>query len=307
MAAGALDGNPVALERPRCVAADGLQFAGEIAAGQRDVRLHDLLRGSRGDHMAAKLAGAGAQVDHIVGMADGVFIVLHHQHGITEVTQRFERLDQPLVVALVQPDRRFIEHIEHSTQARADLRGQADALPLAARERGGIAVQRQIAQPDRVEKLKPFHHFPAQTLGDQPLARRKLDRAGRLQGLAQGQRREVGNGQATHLDRQRFRPQALALAGRADGGRHVVQQPIAIAFRLRLIQRVAQVGQDAVETGARRLLTARAMEQQLLMALTELFERLAQVDLVALRGQLQQPVKILRSSAWAEGAIGQRL
>ena len=93
------------------------------------------LRGSGGDHMAAQFAGAGAEVDHVIGMADGVFIVFHHQHGITEVTQRFEGLDQPLVVALVQPDRRFIEHIENPTQTRADLRGQADALSLAAGER----------------------------------------------------------------------------------------------------------------------------------------------------------------------------
>ena len=62
-----------------------------------------------------------------------------------------------------------------------------------------------------------------------------------------------------------------------------------------------------MEAGSRRFLTAGAIEQQLLMALTELFKRLAQVDLVPLRGQLQQAGKILRSSAWAESAIGQRL
>ncbi len=41
--------------------------------------------------------------------------------------------------------------------------------------------------------------------------------------------------------------------------------------------------------------------------LGELLERLAQIDLVALRGQLQQAGKILRSGSRAEGAIGQRL
>ncbi len=44
--------DPVAFERARRVAADGLQFAGEIAPGQGNVRLHDLLRGPGSDDMA---------------------------------------------------------------------------------------------------------------------------------------------------------------------------------------------------------------------------------------------------------------
>jgi hypothetical protein len=42
-------------------------------------------------------------------------------------------------------------------------------------------------------------------------------------------------------------------------------------------------------------------------AFAEFLERLAQIDLVALRGQVQQAIQILRSSAGAESPIGQRL
>ena len=106
--------------------------------------------------MAAQLARARTEIDHVVGMADGLFVVLDDQDRIAQVAQGFESLDQALVVALVQADRGLIEHVEHAAQPRADLRGQANALAFAAGERRGIAVQRQIAEPDGVEKLQPL-------------------------------------------------------------------------------------------------------------------------------------------------------
>ena len=77
-------------------------------------------------------AGTGADVEHVVGGADGVLVVLDHDHGIAEVAQPFQRLKQPRIVALVQPDRGLVEHIEHAGQAGSDLRGKPDALALAA-------------------------------------------------------------------------------------------------------------------------------------------------------------------------------
>src|SRR6202167_6633472 len=138
MAAGAFHRDPVAFQWTWGVAADGLQFAGEIAPGQGNVGYHDLLRGPGSDHVAPEFARAGAQVDDVIGMANGVFIVLYHQNRITEVTQRLEGLDEPLVVALVQADGWFIEHGEHSAQTRTDLRGQTNALSFSTREAGGI-------------------------------------------------------------------------------------------------------------------------------------------------------------------------
>ncbi len=62
-----------------------------------------------------------------------------------------------------------------------------------------------------------------------------------------------------------------------------------------------------MEAGARRFFTARPIEQQLLLLLSEILEGLSQIDLVAFRSQLQQPVEILRSTARAERAVSQRL
>jgi glutathione S-transferase len=66
-----------------------------------------------------------------------------------------QRLDQPIVVALVQPDRGLVEHVHDAGQARTDLRGQPDALRLAPRQGLGRAVQRQVLQADIVQELQP--------------------------------------------------------------------------------------------------------------------------------------------------------
>jgi hypothetical protein len=68
----------------------------------------------------------------VVRRTDGVFVVLDHQHAVAEVAQAAQRAEQALVVALVQADRGFVEHVHHAGQPGADLRGQSDALRLAA-------------------------------------------------------------------------------------------------------------------------------------------------------------------------------
>ena len=70
--------------------------------------------------------------------------------------RRLQRAEQRAVVALVQADRRLVEHVEHAGQVRADLRRQPDALPFAARERGGAAPERQVADADVVEEAQPI-------------------------------------------------------------------------------------------------------------------------------------------------------
>ena len=109
------------------------QRARKILAGQR-------CRDSRGSRsgvplrhqFAAQPPRARAQIDHVIGALDGLRIVLHHQHRVAHVAQRGQRVEQPLVVARMQADRRLVEHVQHAAQLRADLRRQPDALRFAA-------------------------------------------------------------------------------------------------------------------------------------------------------------------------------
>ena len=74
--------------------------------------------------------------------------------GVAQVAQLLERANQTVVVALMQSDAGLVEDVEHVDQLRANLRGQSDALALAAGQRGRLTVQRQIVQTDLQEEVQ---------------------------------------------------------------------------------------------------------------------------------------------------------
>ena len=73
-----------------------------------------------------------AYIHDIIRAAHGIFIVLYHDHRIAEVAEIFQGGNELVVIALMQADRRLVQHIEHAGKRTADLSGQADALALAA-------------------------------------------------------------------------------------------------------------------------------------------------------------------------------
>ena len=124
------------------------------------------LTGARHDDLAAVLARARPDVDDVVGDPDRLLVVLDDDDRVAEVAQPHQRLDQALVVALVQADRRLVEHVEHADEAAADLRREPDALRLAARERARRAVEREVVEPDVEHELQPLEHLLEHALGD---------------------------------------------------------------------------------------------------------------------------------------------
>ena len=119
-----------------------------------------------GHDPAAQHAGARPQVDDPVGGAHRLLVVLDDQHGVAHVAQLLQRVQQAAVVALVQADARLVEDVEHAHQPAADLAGQADALPLAARQRRRRAVQRQVVQAHVEHELQPVADLFQHLFGD---------------------------------------------------------------------------------------------------------------------------------------------
>ena len=93
--------------------------ARDVLAGERVLRLQQALHRAGVDDVAAVLARAGADVDDVVGDLDGVLVVLDDEHRVAEVAQAHERVDEAAVVALVQADRRLVEHVEHARRGRS--------------------------------------------------------------------------------------------------------------------------------------------------------------------------------------------
>ena len=133
-------------------------LAGQKLAGL-GIGFGNLRRRARGDDLTAMHSGARAEVhDPIRGM-HGFFVVLDHQHGVAEIAQLGERVEQLAVVALVQADRWLVQDIHHADQPGADLRGQPDALGLATRKRRRRAIERQVVQAHVEQEAEPVADF----------------------------------------------------------------------------------------------------------------------------------------------------
>ena len=117
-------------------------------AGERGRLLHELLGRAFGDHLAAELARAGAEIDHVLRAADRVLVVLDHDERVALRVELLQRVEQDAVVARVQADRRLVEDVADAAQVGAELRREPDALRLAARERRRRAVEREVAEAD---------------------------------------------------------------------------------------------------------------------------------------------------------------
>ena len=145
-----------------------LPLAAEELPGDAPRRREHILDGPGRHDVTAVLARTGADVDHPVGGADRLLVVLDDDQRVADVAQRDQRADQLVVVALVQPDRRLVEDVEDAHQLAADLRRKADALRLTAGKRRGAAIDGEVVEPDVVQEtealLDLLDHLPRDRL-----------------------------------------------------------------------------------------------------------------------------------------------
>ena len=65
----------------------------EVLAGQRLGAGTDVRRRALRHHLTAVHPGTGAHVDHVIGRHDRFFVMLDHDHGVTEIAQMHERAE----------------------------------------------------------------------------------------------------------------------------------------------------------------------------------------------------------------------
>ena len=119
---------------------------GQVVRGEGGLARQQLVVGAGEDHLAAVLAGAGAQVDDVVALLDDLRVVLHHHHGVVVGAQPVEDLHQPVAVPRMQADGGLVQHVQRVHQGRADGGGEVHPLQLAAGQGAGLAVEGQVVQ-----------------------------------------------------------------------------------------------------------------------------------------------------------------
>ena len=147
--------------------------ATEIGAGKGVFGLEQILQRPLGDDMAAVDAGAGANIDEVIGGTDGVLVVFDNYQSVAQVAQLGEGGKQAVVIPLVQADAGFIQHVQDSSQAGADLGGEANALGLTAREGHGGPIQAEVIQAHVQQKTQAHANLSQHQITDLDLALRQ--------------------------------------------------------------------------------------------------------------------------------------
>ena len=318
--AGADDAQPAIARGAAPVGHFDRHLLGQVLPGQACLGLQQALDRAGVHHLAAVLAGARADVDHVVGSPDRVLVVFDDDHRVAQAAQALEGFDQPVVVALVQADRRLVEHVQHADQAGADLAGQADALGLATRQGGGATVQVEVVEAHVDQKAQAGVDLLQHALGDQQLAFVQLHGDQPVGRVGDRHRRQVVHVEAVDRHRQRQRVQPGTAAVRAGHLAHVALGLLAGPVAVRLAVAAAQVGNGPLEVGLVATgasvavlepdahLLARAVQQRLAVLGGQVLPRGIEVDASLLAHRLEQPVEELGVTGRPRGdrALGHR-
>jgi hypothetical protein len=175
----------------------------------------------------------------VVGRADRLLIVLHHQERIAQIAQGLERVQQTPVVAGVEADARLVQHVQHAYQAAADLGREPDPLALPSG---------QVAEPDvrheaeaRADLLENRHDDLRR-----PAPRTLAHHVEELQRLVDRELQHVGDPPSPHRHGQALGPQARAATRLAGRGDHVGLEGQAHPVGLRLPVATRGVGDRAL-------------------------------------------------------------
>ena len=143
-------------------------FTGKIFHG---IRLRIVLDGSLRqlghiafeDDASSMLACIGTDIYQVVGGTHDFFVVFYHYHGIAQLLQFSQNFYQPLGVATVKSYGRFVKDIKRTHKRTADGGGKADALRFASRQTVGLAVQREVLQPNLTQVIQTIGNLCQQT------------------------------------------------------------------------------------------------------------------------------------------------
>ena len=229
---------------------------------------------------AALRAGAGAEVDDVVGDGDRLRLVLHDEHGVALVAQLQQQVVHPLDVVGVQADRGLVEDVGDVGERRAKVADHLGALRLAPGQGAGRPVEREVAQPDLHERVEEVLQA-----GEQRGHRRLVQVADPVGQVADLHRADVGDVLPLDLRRPGLlgEPGAVALGTGRERHRPLHEGPdvrlqrVDVLGQERLLDRrdqsrVRQV--DPLDLDLGRLL----VEQVVQFLLGELADRLVRVE-----------------------------
>ncbi len=177
-----------------------------MLAGERRPVGDELRWGALEDHLAAVMAGAGADVDDPVGVRHHRLVVLDHDHRLAGVDEAVEQAEQILHVGQMQAGGRLVEHVDAALLSH--LHRELEALALTAREGRQRLSEAHVAEADVGEAVQ-------NGMGGRHVG---VTAAEELLGLRDGHREHLGDVFATEEVLEHLRLKALGVAVVAGAG-----------------------------------------------------------------------------------------
>ena len=106
----------------------------------------DVFHRALGDDVATARACHRAHLHQVVARGKHMRVVVDHDDGVAISHEVAHHAEEAFNICRVQADRGLVEHVQNARRAVAHGTGQLHALPLAGRERGTGAVEREIPQ-----------------------------------------------------------------------------------------------------------------------------------------------------------------
>ncbi len=150
----------------------------------------------------------------------------------------------------MQADGRLIEDVTYADQTASELRGQADALRLAAGERDAGAVEREVAQADRVHEPQALPDLAQDGLGYHGRLAGETHLVEQLRRLRDRQLHQLVDVPVADAHRQRFGPQTRPVATLAYVLGLIVDKAAAAAVGAGGFGPAFEIGDDALELDA---------------------------------------------------------
>ena len=198
-------------------------------------------------------ACARSHIHHVIGGAQQIEIVFDDEHGVAQIAQLAQHVDQPGGVARMQADRRFVEHVQHAGQGRAQQRSESQPMRFTGRKGGRRAIECQITDADVDQAPHARLQIVHDRFGDDPFLgghhrSELIDPRGQI---VQRQLGHIDDRATCNRDAAAFgiEPRAVAIGtGRLS---HEISQFLAI-FRIVCLIGVAaqEVRHDALEVAA---------------------------------------------------------
>ena len=126
----------------------------------------------------------------------------------------------------MQADAGFVEHVGHADEPEPELRGEADALRFAARERTAFAVERKVVEAGVVEEREALLE-PSARFFHGHHARMRGELLGEFQRGGNRHREEFRHGLTVEAQGEGSGRESAALAAGADGAGLELEETLA--------------------------------------------------------------------------------